>query len=166
MNELIEIAKQRPVWSIIGCSLVYLGNPIVFFSYVGAVSNEESDDGKKILGITSIKKVENTINVAWLNSALYVLITFPLYVFWIWVQVTLLTLICSSKCTFAAEIFYNHLISVGSCLWAIPGLLNMYVWSTSGMEGNVMGFLFALPLLISTLAYIITWIIALVASTV
>ncbi|KAI2509086.1 hypothetical protein MHU86_5334 [Fragilaria crotonensis] len=127
--------------------------------------NKESDqDCKKILGITSLKMVD--VNVTWLNPALYVLITFPLYAFWIWLQVTFLTLACSSKCTFDAEIFYNHYVSIVSCLWAIPGLLNMYVWSTSGMEGNVMGFIFALPLLIATLAYIIRWIIALVASTV
>jgi hypothetical protein len=165
MNELIEITKQQPVRSIIGCSLVYLGNPIVFIFYLLAMSNKESDqDGKKILGITSIKMIGT--NTAWLNPVLYVLITFPLYAFWIWVQVTLLTLRCSSKCKFDAEIFYNHHISVASCLWAIPGLLNILVWSTSGMEGNIMGFFFAPPLLIAILAYIIKWMIAIVASTV
>ncbi|KAI2509074.1 hypothetical protein MHU86_5322 [Fragilaria crotonensis] len=167
MDDLIEIAKQQQVRSIIGCSIVYLGNPILFFlyAYLFAMSNMESDqEGKKILGIATVKKVD--LNVVWLNPALYVLITFPLYAFWIWLQVTLLTLACSSKCTFDAEIFYNHYVSIASCLWAIPGLLNMLVWSTCGMEGNLMGFCFFLPLLIATLAYIIMWIIALVASTV
>ncbi|KAI2493989.1 hypothetical protein MHU86_20563 [Fragilaria crotonensis] len=143
MDDLIEIAKQQPVRSIIGGSIVYLGNPIVFFLYMFTMMNNESEqDGKKILGITSIKRLGD--NVSWLNPALYVLITFPLFVFWIWLQVTLLTRACSTKCTFDAEIFYNHYVSIVSCLWAIPGLLNMYVWSTCGMEGNVMGFIFAL----------------------
>ncbi|KAI2497779.1 hypothetical protein MHU86_16721 [Fragilaria crotonensis] len=165
MNELIEIAKQQPVRSIIRYSLVYLGNPIIFFLYLSAMANKESSNqyGKKILGIISVKMVD--INVAWLNPALYVLITLPFYTLWIWLQVTLLTLACSSKCTFDAQIFYDHHTSVAACLWAIPGLYNILVWSTSGMEGNVMGLFFALPLLIATLAYIIMWIMALVAST-
>jgi hypothetical protein len=113
-------------------------------------------------------------NVAWLNPALYILITFPLYAFWIWDPSHITALRCSStststtssSCTFDAETFFNYHISVVSCLWAIPGLLNILVWSTSGMEGNVMGFCFALPLLIATLAYIVRGIMALVASMV
>jgi len=47
---------------------------------------------------------------------------------------------------------------------AIPGLLNLLIWCTGGMEGNIMGFLFFGPMLIAAAINLCMWIFALVNS--
>jgi hypothetical protein len=53
--------------------------------------------------------------------------------------------------------FCAYQSNVPSCLLAIPGLLNLLVWSTAGMEGNIMGLLVCPFLLVSAIGYIVTW---------
>jgi hypothetical protein len=145
---------------------VYLGNPLLFIAYMLAMGDSASQDGKTIFGFKTFKTV--AFNTSRINLFLYVLITLPLYAAWFWAQIHcivpfFLWLLRSSR-TLNVDAYCARQAGVGACIAAIPGLLSMLVWSTTGMEGNVMGFLFALPLLVAAIAYIILWFVAICSS--
>lgn len=96
---------------------------------------------------------EVSTNVNWLNPVTYIAITFPLYIFWLSLQNTFLHI--------DLETFLESYVSIGAVVAAVPGLYNLFVWCTQGMEGNVFGFLFFLPLLIASIFYLSMWIMAL-----
>jgi hypothetical protein len=165
-SAVLELARAHPDWPVRFLA-VYLGNPIIFISYVALMGfGNSSEDVPRIFGFKTFKYVDT--NTAQLNLFLFVLITLPIYVLWFWAQIHLivpfyLTVLRSSR-TLNVDTYCNHYAGVGACIAASPGLLNMLVWSTSGMEGNVMGFLFALPLLIAVIAYIVMWFVAVCTS--
>merc|ERR1711862_280425 len=130
-----------------GFAAVYLGNPGVFFFYLLLVGTlfEKAN--------TWLIAKEVGANTTWMNPVTYILITFPMYVAWITLQYV--------HFGFELAEFLEDYVSVGSIIVAIPGLLNLAVWFTSGMEGNVMGFIFALPLLIATAVNLCMWLAAL-----
>jgi hypothetical protein len=119
------------------------------------------DNGVAIFGLKTFKKVE--VNTDWMNPGLYVLFTLPLYIAWVALQIELLPS-CFPSRTFDHGALLASYASVGALFAALPGILNLLVFSTSGMEGNVMGFLFALPLLIAIGFYFGMWVHAVLAS--
>jgi hypothetical protein len=160
-SAVLEFARGHPGWPVRFVA-VYLGNPLIFIAYMLAMGDSASQDGKSICGFKTFKTV--AFNTSRINLILYVLITLPLYAAWFWAQIHwivpfFLWLLRSSK-TLNVDTYCARQAGVGACLAAIPGLLSMLVWSTTGMEGNVMGFLFALPLLVAAIAYIILWFVA------
>jgi hypothetical protein len=162
---VLEFARGHPYWPL-RLLAVYLGNPIVFLSYMLAMGDGTNQDGKTILGFKAFKTVST--NTSQINFFLFLLITLPLYVLWFYAQVNwivpgLLFVFRSSR-TLSIDKFCTNYAGVGACIASTPGLLNMFVWSTSGMEGNVMGFIFALPLLVAVIAYVAMWFVAVCSS--
>jgi hypothetical protein len=157
---VLEFARSHPDWPL-SFLAVYLGNPLIFLSYFVAMSDNTSKDGKTILGIKTFKTV--SINTSWMNPFLYVLITFPLYLLWFYAQlnwiVPSLLFVCRSSRTLNIDKFCANYAGPGACIAAAPGLLSMQAWITSGMEGNIMGFLFFVPLLAAAGAYIAMWFV-------
>jgi hypothetical protein len=162
---IAEYAGSHPYWPA-RFLLVYLGNPIVFVSYFGAMSNSTFEDGVRIFGIRTFRTVG--FNISRVNIFLYVLITSPLYALWFWTQArVLIPLLCNlvgSTHVLNIETFCAKYAGPGACAAAVPGLVNLWVWSTEGMEGNAMGFIFALPLLIAAVFYVVLSIAAAVSS--
>jgi hypothetical protein len=164
-SAVLEYARIHPAWPVRFLA-VYLGNPLLFIAYMLAMGDSASQDGKAIFGFKTFKTV--AFNTSRINLILYVLITLPLYVAWFWAQIHwivpfFLWLLRSSR-TLNVDTFCARQAGVGACTAAIPGLLSLLVWSTTGMEGNAMGFLFALPLLVAAIAYTIMWFVAVCSS--
>jgi hypothetical protein len=162
---IVDFVSTHPYWPL-RFLLVYLGNPILFVSYFGQMSDNTSEDGIRIFGVKTFTTVST--NVSKLNFAMYVLITLPPYLMWFWAQIRIIVpFVCflfGSTHALNVDTFCARQAGVGACLAAIPGLLNMLVWSTEGMEGNIMGFIFALPLLIAAIFYVVLWIDGVCAS--
>ena len=149
-----HIRSQSVPWKI-RFAAVYLGNPVVFFAFLFLLGIffsliparlTPSDDSWFVM-----KEVSTNVN--WLNPVTYIAITFPLYIFWLSLQNTFLHI--------DLETFLESYVSIGAVVAAVPGLYNLFVWCTQGMEGNVFGFLFFLPLLIASIFYLSMWIMAL-----
>jgi len=133
-------------------SLVYLGHPILFFGYLFLLLD------KTIAGVNASTKVST--NVYRINICLYIAVTLTVFLVWLVIQVEVFKRFSG----FQVDQFLSRQASVPSLLAAIPGLLNLYVWTGQGMEGNVFGFLFFLPLLIASVMYVILWIVCAVES--
>jgi hypothetical protein len=161
---IAEYAGSHPYWPA-RFLLVYLGNPILFVSYFGAMSDNTSEDGVRILGVRTFRTFD--VNISRVNVALYVLVTFPMYALWFWTQArVLIPLLCyllGSTRVLNVDTFCAKYASAGACAAAVPGLVNLWVWSTEGMEGNAM-VVFVLPLLIAAVFYVALWIVAVVSS--
>ena len=155
---LIEFVKRNAGW-LLRFLVVYLGNPIIFLSFMFSFMGASGDDGKKIFGMRTF--VWTSINVYRLNAFLYLLLTLPLYCAWFWAQLQLLPL-CPSRRTFDPDMFCQlYTFQTNWCLflWTVPGIYNLMLWTIGdGMEGNAFGFLLALPMLIVSVAYIVMWI--------
>lgn len=138
--------QGRIFWSI-KYFIVYLGNPILFFLYIIGL-------GERSIGpfVTFTKLGYNTNRI---NILLYLSITFPIYIAWLCLQIIVLRRVHSTS--FSLDKFLECAASNGSLISSIPGLISLLVFATSGMEGNVFGFLFALPMLLASLSYIILW---------
>ena len=95
-------------------------------------------------------------------------LTLPPYLLWFWTQArVLIPLLCyllGSTRVLNVDTFCAKYAGPGACAAAIPGLVNLWVWSTEGMEGNVMGFIFAPILLLAAALYVVLWIVAVVSS--
>lgn len=121
--------------------LVYLGNPIIFILFV-------------LLALPGAIKIVS--NVMWLNPIYYILVTLPIYAGWIFI-ITLPPQVDTKK------IFEAYVSNVAICV-AIPGLINIFVWCSSGMESNIMGFIFFGPLVIAAIVNMVLWICAMYSS--
>mmetsp|Transcript_31 Transcript_31/g.68 ORF Transcript_31/g.68 Transcript_31/m.68 type:complete len:183 (+) Transcript_31:279-827(+) len=160
VKAIVDYGKDKPWW-IAGFVAVYLGNPLVFMGYILSWSDQTKFRGK-VLGITVFKKV--SVNTDWMNPLLFVAITFPVYLIWVLINVEAMKAVnvCRDRPFDASSYFETY--TPWATAVAIPGLLNLLVWCTSGMEGNIMGFIFALPLLIAQLLYLVMWVYALFSS--
>jgi len=156
MSTLLAFLQDNPI-HILKMLCIYLGNPTVFLVYLFTIGKGSlGGDGTPILGYPTFTKVST--NVHRMNLAIYLLLTFPLYVLWIALQAGAL----ASVSSFNPQIFWSIHISWWMLALSIPGLLNLAVWSFQGMEGNIFGFIFGLPMLGATAGYIGFWIYALV----
>jgi hypothetical protein len=159
---VLEFIRGHPYWAL-RFLLVYLGNPILFVAYFAALAGRSYDASRTLLGIKTFKPVAT--NTCRINIGMFVLVTLPLYLLWFFIQLSVIpVLFRASPHTLNVGTFCAHYAGLGACLAAIPGVLNMHVWSTSGMEGNVMGFAFALPLLVAAGAYVVLWFVAVCTS--
>jgi uncharacterized protein with PQ loop repeat len=162
---VLEFARSHPDWPVRFLA-VYAGNPIIFVAYFVAMSNHTGEDGLAVLGIKTFRTVET--NTSWMNPFVFVLITFPLYLLWFYAQISWivpgLLSVCRSSRTLSIDRFCVNYAGIGALIAAAPGLLNAFVWITSGMEGNIMGFIFALPLLVATGAYVVMWFVVVCTS--
>jgi hypothetical protein len=162
---VLEFARSHPDWPLRFLA-VYAGNPVVFVAYFMAMSNNTGEDGLAVLGIKTFRTVET--NTSWMNPFLFVMITFPLYLLWFYAQISWivpgLLSVCWSSRALKIDAFCANYAGPGALIAAAPGLLNAFVWITSGMEGNIMGFLFALPLLVATGAYVVMWFVVVCTS--
>lgn len=159
MDELLKFAQQNPIWCL-QFLLVYLGNPVVFLSFIFTVGE------RTLCGIKPLKNVG--INEFILNFPFYMLVTFPLYLIWFWTEIQILLpalYFFQTTSSFSVDKFCTYQTSLWSMIWAIPGILTLLLTSITGMEGNAMGFFFFPILLLSTLASTIVWIINIFAAS-
>lgn len=121
------------------------------------MSDSTNEDGMEILGVKTFRVVGS--NVSKINLGLYLIITFPLFLTWYAAQLKLLPILCSkmTRQTFNLDRFIAGQTCCCMVYWAIPGLINLFTWSTDGMEGNIMGMIFALPLLVTSVISVIKW---------
>jgi hypothetical protein len=169
---LVGFARSRPFW-LPRFFLVYLGNPFVFLPYFIAVAllspdDDNSIDGVRIFGFKPFVKDDTedvSLSVARMNFVLFVLVTLPLYLLWFWVQVRcaipLLCRLIGSSRTLNLTKFCLHHCTCCCCILALPGFLNVLVFSTVGMAGDALGFIFGPLLVLATIPYIISWFVAL-----
>lgn len=146
------------LWTVRFC-LVYLGNPVIFFFYILFILDLAPDSWP-------VAKQMGT-NVTWLNPITYIVVTLPLYIGWIVGSIGVSSKLGGSCCfrgNFDSEKFLAWYVSPGAIIASIPGFLNLSIWCTSGMEGNIMGFIFALPMLIAAVVNFVMWIRAIVSS--
>ena len=151
-----DYGKDKPWW-VARFVAVCLGNPLAFFGYFGYVTQHH-----EVLGITAFKDLGG--NIFWMNPLLFVAVTFPIYLLWVLFNVEAIraVTVCSDR-SFDANNYFETYTPRAAAV-AIPGLLNLLVWGTSGMEGNVFGFMFFLPLLIAQVLYLAMWVYALCSS--
>lgn len=154
LPQLVQHAAQHPFW-LVKMAPIYLGNPVVFFSY-GALAKVVSPVLSPVIKIKLDSLFTQVCtNVHKITSfPAYVAVTLPFYVAWLFAQVALWTKVFPGFCT---THFLAQQASLGSLLSAVPGLVNLYVFCTEGMEGNVFGFIFALPMFIATCCNFCIW---------
>ena len=156
IKAIVDYGKDKPWW-VVRFVAVGLGNPFVFLVYKDYVTEHH-----KVLGITAIKDVG--VHTKWINPLLFVAVALPYYLVWVLFNVEAIRLVtvCSDR-SFDASNYFETYTPMAAAV-AIPGLLNLLVWGTSGMEGNVFGFMFFLPLLIAQVLYLAMWVYALCSS--
>jgi hypothetical protein len=151
MMELIKYAMQEPLW-VAKLSVVYLGHPIFFFLFLALVKDNGDENSKTIAGFKVMEHV--SVNTDKIILPVYLAVTLTAYLAWLVLEVAVLQLFAG----FEVELFLALQVSWWSLGFAIPGLLNLFVWTFGGgMEGNVFGFILSLPMLIASLAYAILW---------
>lgn len=139
--------------TLLKCVFLYAGHPILFLAYLAYCGQGSlGGDGVTYFGVESFCKVG--ANVYKIHLGLYLLLTFPVYLLWSLAIPSILSL----RRSFCLETYLRSRVSNKSLFFALPGLLNLYVWSSEGMEGNVFSFLFGLPLLGASLGYFINWV--------
>ena len=160
INAIVDYGKDKPWW-VAGFVAVYLGNPLVFMAYILAWPDGAQFRGK-VLGMMPFKRVST--NTDWMNPLLFVAITLPVYLVWVLINAEAMKAVnaCRDRSFDARNYFETY--TPWAVAVTIPGLLNLLVWCTSGMEGNIMGFIFALPLLIAQALYLAMWVYALFSS--
>lgn len=153
MNSFSSIyhhAVNHPVWSF-KLFFIYLGNPFVFAFYFPMAQALQ----KVIPSLAVTTKVD--YNTDRISPLLFLLLTLPIYILWVIAQVALFL---RMKPNFQLSVLLDRMVSNTSLIFAFPGAFNIGVWVGSGMEGNIMGFIFALPLLICAVVYVILWIVS------
>jgi len=158
--EIRQGVIDNGVWWGVRFFLVYLGNPVIFLLFIVTVFELAPD--------SSLLSKKVSTNVTWLNPLTYILVTLPLYMGWIVGLIGLSSNILGGGCCFVGNFDYEKFlawyVSPGAIIASTPGLVNLYIWCTSGMEGNIFGFIFALPLLIAAVVNSVMWIRAFVSS--
>lgn len=154
---IVDFVSSHPYWPL-RFLLVYLGNPIIFLSYLLKFSNYTSQDGVQIFGFKTFT-VEST-DFCRLNFVLFVVLTLPPYLLWFWIQTRIVgPLFCymfELKHVLNVGKFCYHYAGVGQCVAAIPGLLNLLVWSTGRMK--FMWSFLPLSLAIAVFFYVVLWV--------
>lgn len=140
-----HLNAQGTLW-FIKFFMVYLGHPILFFLFFFGL-------GKKSFGPFMTFTILG-FNTPRINIVLYLLITFPIYITWLYLEIIVLIRVHS---TFSLEKFLECVTSNASTVLSIPGILNLLVFATTGMEGDVFGVFFAVPLLLTSLSYLVLW---------
>ena len=144
-QEVLAHIRSQGLWWIGRFIVVCLGNPFLFFLTFPAMLSLVKESW------LTAKTVDS--NITWLNPVTYFLISFSIYIIWI-----------SSNCTFFKinlDTFLENYVSVGAIIVSTPGLINLSIFCTVGMEGNAFGFLFVLPLLAAAAVNLCMWIRAL-----
>ena len=156
IKAIVDYGKDKPWW-VVRFVAVGLGNPFVFLVYKDYVTEHH-----KVLGIIAIEDVG--VHTKWINPLLFVAVALPYYLVWVLFNVEAIRLVtvCSDR-SFDASNYFETYTPMAAAV-AIPGLLNLLAWGTSGMEGNVFGFMFFLPLLIAQVLYLAMWVYALCSS--
>lgn len=142
----------RPMINLVRIVTIFLrgvGNPLVFGLYMTCSPRLAS-----VLGTEASFKVDT--NVRRINVPLFLFFSFTLYVCGVYLHVALHRAVTR----FNARVMFSYAFSPWSLLLSLPGLFNFYVWAWVGMEGNVFGFLFVLPLLITQFLTCVHWIFA------
>lgn len=163
IKAIVDYGKDKPLW-VASFVAVYLGNPLAFVGYLFISTGGSSFSQGKVLGITAFKSVST--NTTRMNPWLFVAVTFPVYLLWVLFNVWAIKAVnvCRDRSFDANNYVETYMHPPWAAAVAIPGLLNLLVWSTGGMEGNVIGFVFALPLLIVSVLYLAMWVYALFSS--
>jgi len=150
---LRQTIEERGAWWIARFFLVYLGNPLLFFFWISVFRMAEHDSWLILKDLGG--------NTRWLNPITYILVTLPLYIAWIFGSIGASACLEGSRCfrgNFDSEIYFTWYVTPGAIIASIPGVLNLCVWCTTGMEGNIMGFIFFLPMLIASVVKFVMWI--------
>mmetsp|Transcript_42190 Transcript_42190/g.77120 ORF Transcript_42190/g.77120 Transcript_42190/m.77120 type:complete len:176 (-) Transcript_42190:287-814(-) len=152
MKKVASYVRGQGMWWKVRFLLVYLGNPAIFYLFLFI----ELPIFISVLGEDSWLTTKTVNNVAWLNPLFYLLVTLPVYIGWVG--------LVSLPARVDMEKLLDNYVSGCALITSIPGILNLFVWCTSGMEGNIMGFVFFLPLLIVVAVNFCLWIDAIRSS--
>lgn len=153
--------KGRGIWWSVRFFFVYLGNPVVFFLFSLFTAN--------VLAFNPwfyTKKIALSTTVTWVNPIAYIIATLPLYMAWIAASIGISSTLEMSRCiegNFDSEKFFAWYVSPGAIVASLPGLLNLFIWCTSGMHGILWGLCVG-PMLILAVVHSIMWILAFLSS--
>jgi hypothetical protein len=132
-----------------------LGHPVLFFCYLSWFADDSL--GIQSIDIFGFKAFYNvSTNVYRINLIMFSIFSLLTYYFWIQLQVIILR--CFKK--YDVNKFISSQLNAGFFV-GIFGLLNLLLWCV-GMEGNIFGFIVALPLFLLAIISIIIFIIQLV----
>jgi hypothetical protein len=169
---MVEFVRDRPLWPV-QFLVVYLGNPIVFLLYFFVMcSTDTGQDGVELLGMTTCwagnhgvddNAEDDTSRNVKVNFLAFVALTLPLYVLWFACQVLVALPIYlrrtvergGSAQSLNASKFASRHCNATACLWSIPGLFAVGVWSTSAWEGSVVRLYSDNLTLVSGAAYVV-----------
>ena len=165
IKAIVDYGKDKPWW-VVRFVAVGLGNPLAFFGYFGYVTQHH-----EMLGITAFKDLGG--NIFWMNPLLFVAVPLPIYLLWVLFNVEAIRLVtvCSDR-SFDASNYFETYTPMAAAV-AIPGLLNLLAWGTSGIERGTLpcgiernvGFIFFfLPLVIAGVLYLAMWLTDLCSS--
>jgi len=165
IKAIVDYGKDKPWW-VARFVAVGLGNPFVFLVYKDYVTEHH-----KVLGIIAIEDVG--VHTKWINPLLFVAVALPYYLVWVLFNVEAIRLVtvCSDR-SFDASNYFETYTPMAAAV-AIPGLLNLLAWGTSGIERGTLpcgiernvGFIFFfLPLVIAGVLYLAMWLTDLCSS--
>ncbi len=133
--------------------LTYLGHPILFLAFLFTVGKGSlGRDSLSFFGIQTFTSVST--NTHKMHLGLYLMITLPIFLVWSIGSVQILSMFSSFK----VDTFLRLQTGYWCLLLAAPGLFNLYVWSSDGMEGNIFGFIFGFPMLGAAFGYVGLWL--------
>jgi hypothetical protein len=120
---------------------VSIGHPILFILYLFLFANGSLGGlPVELFGYKSFSKVST--NVYRINLVFFIIYSVLAYYIWLYIQV----LIYRAIRKIDIHTFINGKLSIGPTIISGLGYINLFFWIL-GMEGNVFGFIFALPLL-------------------
>lgn len=149
---VIESLLQTALW-ILRIFIIFLGHPIVLLCYLFSLS------GKEISGVKTFTQVKP--DVTKINLGLYVALTLPVFFFWLLIQLIVLN---SSFTSFDMDKFLSYETSLLSEIVAIPGMVNLWIFATDGMDGHTFCCFFFVPMVIASIGYVVLWFVYLTKS--
>lgn len=143
-EDILEHGKGHPWW-IIRLLFVFFGNPIVVFLYC----------------VFAIPVARSSSANVFIVSVLLYPITFPLYIKWIAMNLSLIKKCCNSTRSFDLDNFLSSYGSASSMIAAIPWSIAMLLFIAVGIGSwdNFKHFFAPLAGVVS-IAYIAMWIVA------
>lgn len=149
---VIESLLQTALW-ILRIFIIFLGHPLVFLCYLFSLS------GKEISGVETFTQVKPGVNK--INLGLYVALTLPIFLYWLLIQIIVLN---SSFTSFDMDKFLSYETSLLSEIVAIPGMVNLWIFATDGMDGHTFCCFFFVPMVIASIGYVVLWFVYLTKS--
>jgi hypothetical protein len=136
--------KWLDLGKLIFCAL---GHSIIFFCFLFLVADDSlGSQDPKLFNIPLFYQVST--NVYRINLWVYIPFALLLYTLWLALQFGILHFFRH----FLLKQFFSKKFTLFYLLLCGAGYVNLLVWMTMGMEGNIFAFIFVLPLLTVSLA--------------